>query len=146
MTETITTEDLNGSSPEGMNPVYFETQFECLEEWDDWPREFSIITAYATTGEYWPDAKNQSADQQLEADLRKQGRWVRRLTGYSPTSGHQELGWAVELGLKAACDMGLQYNQDAIYYISGDTLSVSFCDSRRALVEIGSFRLRVHFA
>lgn len=129
-----------------MNPVYLETHFECLDELDDWPVEFAIITAYATTGENWPDAKNKAADQQLEADLRKQGRWVRKLTGYSPTSGHREPGWAVEIGLKAACNIGLRYNQDAIYYVSGDTLSVSFCDSRRALVEISRFLPRVHFA
>lgn len=129
-----------------MNPVYLETHFECLDELDDWPVEFAIITAYATTGESWPDAKNQVVNEQLEADLRKQGRWVRKLTGYSPISGHREPGWAVELGMKAACDIGLQYNQDAIYYVSGDTLNVSFCDSRRALLEIGSFRQRVHFA
>jgi hypothetical protein len=130
----------------GMNPIYFETHFESLEEWDDWPVEFAIITGYATTGESWPIAKNKAADLQLEADLRKQGRWVRRLTGYSPTSSHQEPGWAVELSLSTACDVGLQYKQDAIYFIIGDKLSVSFCDSRRALVEVGTFRQRVHFS
>ncbi|MEJ1959944.1 MAG: DUF3293 domain-containing protein [Nitrosomonadales bacterium] len=105
---------------------------------------FAIITAYATTGDSWPDAKNQAADEDIKASLLNQGRWVRRLTGYSPTSGHRESGWAVELGLNAACNIGLQYKQDAIYYVSGDTLSVSFCDSRRALVAIGSFRSRLH--
>jgi type I restriction system adenine methylase HsdM len=134
------------ASAEGMSPVYFETHFERLEEWNDWPSEFSIITAYATTGEDWPDAKTEAADRQLEAELRGQGRWVRRLTGYSPATGHRESGWAAELGLKAGCDIGLRYKQDAIYHVSGDTLSVSFCDSRRALVEIGSFRPRVHLA
>jgi hypothetical protein len=138
--------DRLGASLDAMNPVYFETHFERFEGWDDWPIEFAIITAYATTGENWPDTKNQAADQQLEVDLHKQGGWVRRLIGYSPTSGHREPGWIVELGLNAACDIGLKYNQDAIYYVSGDTLSVCFCDSRRALVKIGSFRPRVHLA
>ena len=129
-----------------MNPVYFETKFECAEEWTDWPDEFAIITAYATTGEDWSDAENQAGDTRLEAHLREQGLWVRRVTGYSPSIGHREPGWAVYLGFKAACDVGLRFKQDAIYYVAGDILSVSFTDSRRALVRIGSFRQRVNLA
>jgi len=41
---------------------------------------------------------------------------------------------------------GRRYRQDAIYYVIGDTLFVSFCDERRALVEVGGFRPRVHLA
>lgn len=127
-----------------MHPAYFGTHFERSEPWDDWPAEFAIVTAYATTGESWPDEDNQAADRQLEAELRRWGRWIRRLTGYSPATGHREPGWAVEIGFQPACDLGKRYKQDAIYYVTGDTLWVSFCGERRAPVEIGRFRPRVH--
>lgn len=129
-----------------MNPVYFETKFECAEKWADWPDEFAIITAYATIGGKWTDAKNQAADKRLEALLRLQGLWIGRITGYSSVTGHREPGWAVYLGFKAACELGLRFKQDAIYYVAGNILSVSFTDSRRALVRIGSFRQRVKIA
>ncbi|HLF97008.1 MAG TPA: DUF3293 domain-containing protein [Methylococcaceae bacterium] len=117
-----------------------------MEAWDDWPAEFAIVTAYATTGESWPEAENRAADRRLEAELRRQRLWMRRLTGYSPATGHGEPGWAVDLGFQSACDIGRRYRQDAIYYVIGDTLFVSFCDERRALVEVGGFRPRVHLA
>jgi hypothetical protein len=128
-----------------MNPVYFETKFECAEKWTDWPEAFAIITAYATTGEKWPHARNQAADKLLEAHLREQDLWVRRVTGFSPATGHREPGWAVALNLKAACEIGLRFRQEAIFYVAGDALGVSFCDSRCALVHVGSFRGRLIF-
>jgi hypothetical protein len=42
------------------------------------------------------------------------------------------------------CKLGLQFKQDAIYYVKGDVLSVSYCDDRRRLVTVGGFRERVH--
>lgn len=127
-----------------MNLAYFETRFEWQEAGNNWPAEFAIITAYATTGEIWPDSKNQAADRQLEAELHKQPHWLKRITGFSPNTGHAEPGWAVEISPQAACDIGQRYKQDAIYYVIRDILYVSFCDERRALLEIGSFRERIH--
>ena len=119
-----------------MDPMpseYFETHFRCDDPAGDWPAEFVIITAYATTGEDWPEEKNREADKRLEADLRRQGLWVRRVTGYSPATGHAEPGWATNLPLAEACDVGRDYLQDAIYHITGDVLSVTRCDERRGL-------------
>ncbi|TAN53377.1 MAG: DUF3293 domain-containing protein [Methylococcaceae bacterium] len=129
-----------------LHPAYFTTQFTCPEAQASWPAEFAIITAYATTGQNWPDAENVAADQQLEAELRRTARWLCRLTGYSPQDGHAEPGWAAELAFATACDVGLHYRQDAIYYVIGDTLYLSFCDQRRDLVPVGTFRCRVHRA
>ncbi len=129
-----------------MNPAYFDTRFERQEAWEDLPAEFAIITAYATTGEEWSSVENEAADKKLETELREHGRWLRRLTGHSPVSGHTEPGWAVGMPFETACDLGLRFQQDAIYYVTGDTLSVSRCDKRRALVEVGAFSSRVHEA
>jgi hypothetical protein len=127
-----------------MNPAYFETRFIRLEVREVWPAEFAIITAYATTGEIWPELKNRAGDQQLEDELRRQHRWLRRLTGFSPSTGHAEPGWAVDVGYQTACDIGQCYKQDAIYYVIQDTLYVSFCDQRRTLLAVGGFRARLH--
>lgn len=126
-----------------MNPVYFETHFRTPAPAPDWPPEFVIVTAHATTGERWTTAENEAADRKLTEELRQLGAWSARITGYSPRTGHAEPGWAVTLSVDAACDLGLRYRQDAIYHVAGDTLSVSLCDGRRKLVAVGSFRERV---
>lgn len=142
----FTTAETAAASVSGMSPEYFETHFEHLADWTDCPPQFVTITGYATTGERWPDEKNQAADRELEAELRGLKRWMRRLTGFSPTTGHREPGWAVALDLKEACEIGLKYKQDAIYHVAGDALSVSFCDARRALVPVGRFQSRLQLA
>ena len=113
---------------------------------DPWPRRFVILTAYATTGTSWSEAENEDADRRLEAALRarvgEDGK-VRRITGFSPTTGHAEPGWAARLPFEEACDLGARFRQDALYVVRDDGLFVSYCDERRALVPVGSFRERL---
>ena len=132
---------MNQNAP--LHPSYFETCFLQDAPFSDWPEQFAIITAYATTGETWTAEQNESADRALEAELRKTGQWLRRLTGYSPNSGHAEPGWAMETTWIDACAIGLRYQQHAIYHVSGDELSVILCDDRRELVPVGKFRDRL---
>lgn len=127
-----------------MNETYLETHFSLSAPVLDWPSEFAIITAYATTGETWSDLQNEIADKALEEELFKLGTLIGRVTGYSPSTGHAEPGWAVALLWEDSCNVGALYKQDAIYYVKGDTLTVSYSDARREPVEIGSFRSRVH--
>ena len=126
-----------------MNPIYLNTHFSTEEEINDWPNEFAIITAYATTGEDWPAQQNNSADAALEQKLKDNFGWVKRVTGYSPQSGHSEPGWAVNSGWSQACTLGVQFKQDAIYSVSNNVLSVSYCDDRRKEVYVGTFLDRV---
>lgn len=125
-----------------MHPAYFETHFR-TPDLGEWPPEFVIVSAYATTGESWPLERNIAADQELEKYLRGKSLWIRRITGYSPTTNHAEPSWATDLPFEAACDLGLSFHQDAIYHVLGDVLSVSYCDQRRGLVRVGNFRERV---
>jgi hypothetical protein len=131
------------TNPPVLDPNYFETHFRTPAPIPDWPPEFVIITAHATTGQRWTTAENESADRRLTEELQRRGAWFARITGYSPRTGHAEPGWAVVLPFDEACDLGLRYRQDAIYHVSGDTLSVSSCDGRRKLVTVGPFRERV---
>ncbi len=127
-----------------LHPAYFDVRFRGNAPFDGgWPDEFAIITAYATTGEVWKEAENEAADAELERVLRGRGIWLRRLTGYSPVSGHAERGWAVDLGFTDACDIARAFKQDAIYFVRGDTLYASFADERRAEVLVGAFRERL---
>jgi len=123
------------------HPAYFETRFRG-ERVDEEILEFAIITAYSTTGEEWSDDRNETADEKLQKELDSQGCLLGRMTGYSPTTGHAEPGWAARLEFDRACDTGLRYKQDAIYYVRGDTLNVSYCDERRELMEVGAFSPR----
>lgn len=68
---------------------------------------------------------------------------MKRLTGYSTTTGHAEAGWAVEMPWDEACEVGLRSKQDAIYIVNGDELNITLCDHRRGLVLVGAFRERV---
>lgn len=130
-------------NPTAMHPAYFETCFISRDGLDGWPEQFVIITAYATTDETWTDGQNEAADQALETELRSTGRWMRRVTGYSPSTQHSEPGWAVALGWEEACDLGVKYLQDAIYGVTGDALAVTYCDERRELLAVGSFLERL---
>ena len=126
-----------------LHPAYFETYFHHTESWSDMPDEFAIITAFATTGEQWSEAENTAADDALRHNLEQRDVWLRRLTGYSPTSGHEEPGWAVTVDPETACEIGRQFRQDAIYFVKHGTLYVTRCQAV-ALVSVGLFAPRLH--
>jgi hypothetical protein len=126
-----------------LHPAYFEVRFrgEALPE--DWPEQFAVITAFATTGEQWSPTENQAADQKLLQRIQERGVWHVRLTGYSPQDGHAEPGWAVAFQLAEARHVGLEFRQDAIFWISNDELSVTRCLEQSPLVRVGLFRERL---
>ena len=47
--------------------------------------------------------------------------------------------WATAISFEEACDIGEEFLQDAIYYVEGDHLYVSHCDSRRVKSPISKF-------
>jgi hypothetical protein len=126
-----------------VHPAYFETLFTCEPPDAQWPERFVLLTAWATTGQCWPLERNQQADRELQRRLQRDGHWHHRVTGYSPTTGHTEPGWAVALDWQLACDLCLEYLQDALYVVDGDALYVTHCDERRVLVAVGDFRPRL---
>lgn len=126
-----------------MHPSYFQVQFSTPEPVREWPANFAILSGYATTGQVWTAERNAAADRALGETIFVIGVWRERITGFFDQTGHSEPGWAAELELNAACDLGLKFLQDAIYYVQGDSLSVSYCDERRDLVPVGNFRERV---
>jgi uncharacterized protein YneR len=129
-----------------MHDAYFETRFKSPGLSTALPPEFAIITAFATTGETWSQEENESADEELRIHLESQSCWMHRMTGYSPSSGHAESGWAVGLAFDFACEVGIQFKQDAIYFVTEDQLYVSFCDHRRDLIYVDRFSERLDAA
>ena len=124
-----------------MNPIYLETRFKrdgendlTFDKLESLPHEFAIITAYATTGEEWPDARNNEADKQLKTYLDSQFSCVKRITGYSSSTGHAEPGWLVNCSFAQGCDIGLFFKQDAIYWGESGQLFVSYCGFQRSKV------------
>lgn len=68
---------------------------------------------------------------------------MQRITGYAPDTAHSEKGWMVNCGWEEGSDIGLVSKQDAIYFVSNNMLSVTYCDGRRELTNVGSFKDRV---
>jgi hypothetical protein len=126
-----------------INPVYFETRFRTNQPITDWPSEFVIISAYATTGESWTSHRNEAADHSLASELRTRARWLVRIIGYSPETGHAEPSWAADLPLEEGCEVGRRFRQDAIYHVMNDDLSVTRCTDHGGLVRVGFFRERL---
>lgn len=126
-----------------MHPDYFKTRF-CVErDVSAWPDCFAIISAFATTGQHWTAEENEAADRRLAEELHCSGVWQVRITGFSPETGHAEPSYAVAVGFQEACDIGERHHQDAIYYVGGDSLYVSYCNERRALIPVDRFGSRL---
>jgi len=124
-----------------MNPIYLETRFKRdlgndpnFDMFEILPDQFAIITAYATTGEEWSDIENDEADMRLQEYLQSHFSCVKRITGYSPSSGHSEPGWLVNCSFDEGCDIGLSFKQDAIYWGEDGNLFVSYCGPQRSKV------------
>ena len=126
-----------------MTECYLDIRFRVAAAMSEWPSEFVILSAYATTGQTWPEERNAAADRRLEAELRARQGWTLRVVGYSPSTGHAEPSWATSMSFEEAIEVGRQFEQDAIFHVRGDILSVAYCDDRRGLVPVGSFQSRV---
>ena len=126
-----------------INPLYLSTFLDLGPDWSEQPKEFAIISAYATTGEKWSAERNQQADKRLYERLVREKTWLRRVTGYAPDTDHNEPCWAVSMSFTEACDLGEEFLQDAIYYVEGDQLYVSHCDSRRAKTSISKLSVKI---
>ena len=66
---------------EAFPQAYFETRFRTTSGTATWPARFVIVTAWATTGERWAAADNETADARLAARLHARGRLPVRITG-----------------------------------------------------------------
>jgi hypothetical protein len=132
-----------GGVSQAPNPLYAATRFRVTSLPARWPVQFIIISAYATTGQQWPDTDNTEADHDLAAELASLDLWRLRITGYSPDTGHAEPGWAVELPIEQGRKIGRRFEQNAIFVVRADALGYVSCSGDGKTVWFGAFRERV---
>jgi hypothetical protein len=136
-----TTDESRG---EPLHPAYFQTRFrQEADQRTDWPEQFAIISAHATTGEQWSAEQNKTAHEALGHELERLDVWIASVTGYSPETGHAEPSYAAVLPLDEARALGRQFQQDAIFHVRGDELSLTRCHECSQVVPVGSFRERL---
>lgn len=134
----------NGTDRATIEAIYRETRFRMERPWQPGPEGFAIITAYATTGQVWPEERNRAQDAALERCLRERGLEPHRVTGYSPRTGHAEPGWAAPLSLDSARHLGRDFHQHAVYYVDEhDELWIVECAGVQPPIAVGRFTERV---
>ena len=107
---------------------FYTTRFRLASAPERWPAQFTIVTAWAPTGESWPEERNLAADEALRRILEAGGRWHHRITGYDPAGNHAEPGWAIEQSLEEGVGLASRFQQLAIYVVSGGELRVVMCE------------------
>jgi hypothetical protein len=123
-------------------PEYLEALFVVKDEDVQWPQEFWIITACNpySCGE---SSGDDAADTRLRKTLSRIGCWKIRIKGISPDWKHGEKSFAFTgLDRSEVLEMGRKFQQDAVFHVKGDVLSVVACDGSRVAVA-GSFRERI---
>lgn len=125
------------------HPAYHSTRFR-VASGEPWLAEdFTIITAYATTGEQWSRERERTADLQLRDSLAASDALLGRIAGYDPQSGHAEPGWASRLPVDEAIERGRQFAQDAIFAVTDGALWLHCCRGVRAAIALGPFAERL---
>jgi len=131
---------MNVSDP--ILPEYLQTCFIPKGEGDEWPDEFWIITACNPYSSGVLDG-DRDADRRLRRHLSKNGYPKFRIRGISADWQHEEKGYGVSgIARDVLLELGREFQQNAIFHIVGDRLSVVACVDGRE-VEIGSFRERI---
>jgi hypothetical protein len=130
------------STPNVILPEYLEALFVVKDEDVIWPKEFWIITAcnpYSLGDSSGDDA----ADTRLRTALSRMACWKVRIKGISPDWKHGEKSFAFTgLDRSEVLEMGREFQQNAVFHVKGDVLSVVACDDSR-VAAAGSFIERI---
>ena len=126
-----------------MNPIYAKTRFRGGISQTDRPDTFAILTAFATTGEVWSEERNRDANAKLQRTLESISCWMIDATGYSPEDGHAEPGWAADIPLEIALQIGREFLQDAIFWVADGELFVVGCAAGSQPWSLGGFEARL---
>lgn len=111
----------------GVPEEYFGTRFHVESQPVRWPDSFTIVTAWAPTGEVWAADRNRQADSGLRARLAASGWWFHRITGYDPKGDHAEPGWAIEQTLAQGLELALEFKQLGIFHVDAGELWAVMC-------------------
>ena len=123
-------------------PEYLETLFVIKDEDVIWPKEFWIITA-CNPYSHGDSSGDDAADRRLRKTLSRTGCWKVRIKGILPDWKHGEKSFAFTgLDRSEVLKLGREFQQNAVFHVKGDVLTVVACDGSRMAVA-GSFRERI---
>ena len=106
--------------------------------------EFAIITAYNPEGKIITPNGNKKRHKKLLTKVKLSGWSYAALTGCNNDYSHQEHGLAISLEIKEAVNLAIEFDQNAIYYVSNNHLTLHPCllDGPE-VVALGSFSSRL---
>jgi hypothetical protein len=125
-----------------MNDKYFETVFLECEAVDEFPESFAIVTACNPMDQILSQAENGKRNQQLLDILNSRGQYVGTIIGSSQDLTHQEPSLIVRASRAESLELGISFEQSAIFWVSKDLLEIMECSSGNRH-PIGSFRKRI---
>lgn len=119
---------------------YFKTSFSSQNNITHWPIHFAILGIPVSSHDF--NNEENSVAESLPDYLNNNYRWVRKLSGYNTLSQDIAQYFAVNVGWNEACDLAHSLGLEAIYYVSDNTLSVTYADERRKPLVVDSFLRR----
>lgn len=126
------------------HPAYFETRFYIEKPQRELLDPAIILSAFATTGQRWPEQANRTADEALQRLLANlPHRELTRLIGYSPYDGHGEPSWHLDCDLSTGCRIGREFYQDALYVVEQGELYVVLCNVPEHRAHVGRLSERL---
>jgi hypothetical protein len=124
-----------------MNPAYVQTVIRAADV--PFPESFAIVTAYNPNGIEQDEALNLEADQALEQLLKKKRFDYFRCSGEAPKGTWKEYGWGIDCDKAMGISLGMQFTQEAIFWIDSDVLYLIHLPDLSEM-NLGSFSTRVH--
>jgi hypothetical protein len=128
-----------------MNNKYFETVFLKLEQTDEFPESFAIVTACNPMDQILSQADNGKRNQKLLDTLNSRGQYLFPIIGSSPDLTHQEPSLIMHASRPEALELGIRFGQRAIFWVSKDLLEIIECATGKRH-PVGSFRKRIRKA
>lgn len=128
-----------------IRPEYLESVFWSEIRSEAWPIAFAILTAWNPHGEPAAPAENAMREKQLRSYCDEQGfmPWV--VEGGSQDGSYRERGLGLIVDLQTALAIGRLFEQEAIFWVERNQLSVVSCDSPERK-EMGSWTERLRGA
>ena len=125
-----------------MNEKYFDTVFLDADAANGFPDSFAIITAFNPMDRILSQEENKKRNQHLLGDLKLKGHYGGTIIGSSPDFTHQEPSIIAAAPKIEGLELGMKFDQRAIFWISKDRLEIIECSTGIAH-GAGSFRKRI---
>ena len=126
-----------------MNPEYLNTYFKIPhQQAEELPSEFIIVTAFNPDGQNHSMELNQKFDSNLAALIQKKSLSSWRVIGGSRNFVHSEPGHAIKTNLEAGIEVGILFQQEAIFWINSGNLYLVDCSSRQQ-ISMGKWKPRI---